>query len=137
MNVAEVKQVLSRCWWLEARIKSERNALMQLRSVASKATPSYSLTSGGGGDGQKIENCVLRIVELETKNKETLVALVEAKEAALEIIETLPDARLQSLLRKRYLSYKKWEEIAVELKCSYRRVHQLHSKALVFLAKNF
>ena len=136
MNVAEVKRTLNNCWRLEMKLKMERATLEHLRAAASKATPSYSLVSGGGGVGQKIENCVLDIVEWENTCKATINSYVEAKTKTLDLIELLPDARLKSLLRKRYLNYKKWETIAVDLNLSYRRVHQLHSKALNLLANH-
>lgn len=136
MNVAEIKQVLSSCWHLEARLQTEYMTLERLRAAAAKSTPSYSLTSGGGGDGQKIENCVLRIVEMEAKSRATLSSLFEAKAKALAYIDMLPEARLRMLMQKRYVNYDKWEQIAVDMNCSYRRVHQLHSKALLYLANN-
>ena len=92
--------------------------------------------SGGGGVGQKIENCVLDIVEIESLRKATIKKYVEAKAQTLDLIGLLPDMKLRTLLTKRYLHYKKWETIAVDMNVSYRRVHQLHSKALNMLANH-
>ena len=136
MNVAEVKQILNVCWHLEMKLRMERATLEQLRTAASKSTPSYSLVSGGGGIGQKIENCVLDIVEWETICKKTINSYVKAKAQTLDLIGLLPDVKLRTLLTKRYLHYKKWEAIAVDMNISYRRVHQLHSKALNMLANH-
>jgi DNA-directed RNA polymerase specialized sigma subunit len=134
MNVAEVKLILNSCWNLEMKLKSERMTLERLRVAASKSTPSYSLVSGGGGVGQKVENCVLDIVELEAKSKATIRRYIEAKAQTLDLIGLLPDEKLRRLLKQRYIHYAKWEAIAIELKISYRRVHQLHSKALNMIA---
>ena len=134
MNTAEIKQILNSCWNLELKIKAERMTLERLRVAASKLTPSYSLVSGGGGIGQKVENCVLDIVEMEAKSKATINRYADAKSQTLDLIDLLPDEKLRKLLEKRYIYYNKWEAIAIDMKLSYRRVHQLHSKALQILA---
>lgn len=134
MNTAEIKQILNGCWNLEMKIKAERMTLERLRVAASKSTPSYSLVSGGGGIGQKVENCVLDIVEMEAKVKITNSKFAQARVKTLDLIDLLPDKKLRKLLEKRYIHYDKWEAIAVDMKLSYRRVHQLHSKALQILA---
>lgn len=130
MNTAEIKQILNSCWNLEIKIKAERMTLERLRVAAAKATPSYSLVSGGSGIGQKIENCVLDIVEWEAKVKAANGRYAEARARTLDLIELLPDERLRRLLKKRYIHYDRWEAIAIDMRLSYRRVHQLHSKAL-------
>ena len=134
MNTAEVKQILNSCWNLEMKIKAERMTLERLRVAASKSTPSYSLVSGGGGIGQKVENCVLDIVEMEAKVKITNSKFTQARVKTFDLIDLLPDEKLRKLLEKRYIHYDKWEAIAIDMKLSYRRVHQLHSKALQILA---
>lgn len=135
MEIAEIKSILSSGWHIERRLLDERLTIERLRCAASKATPSYSQVPGGAGDGQKIENYVLRIVELEEKCKRNIQQLIETQLQINCMIEALPETRLKLLMQKRYLDYKKWEEIAVEMSCSYRRVHQLHSKALNILSK--
>lgn len=134
MNTAEVKQILNSCWRYDIQLKMERTTLERLRVAASKATPSYSLVSGGGGIGQKIENCVLDIVEMEAKVKITNSKFAQARAKTFDLIDLLPDEKLRKLLEKRYIHYDKWEAIAIDMKLSYRRVHQLHSKALQILA---
>lgn len=133
MNTAEIKQILNSCWRLDMQLEAARMTLEQLRVAASKATPSYSLVSGGSGIGQKIENCVLDIVEWEAKVKAANGRYAEARARTLDLIELLPDERLRRLLKKRYIHYDRWEAIAVDMRLSYRRVHQLHSKALQML----
>ena len=135
MNVAEVKALLNSSWHIEERLKTEYMTIQRLRTAASKSTPSYSQSPGGGGNGQKIENCVLSIVEMERRSEETIKRLLETKAKIHCMIEQLTDLRLKTLLQKRYLNYEKWENIAVDMHCSYRRVHQLHSKALLHLAR--
>lgn len=133
MNTVEIKQILNSCWRLDMQLKAARMTLEHLRVAASKATPSYSLVSGGSGIGQKIENCVLDIMEWETKVKAANSRYAEARARTLDLIELLPDERLRRLLKKRYIHYDRWEAIAVDMRLSYRRVHQLHSKALQML----
>ena len=45
-------------------------------------------------------------------------------------IDTVPDARLQELLRLRYIEGMTWERVAVQIDYSYMQVCRLHGKAL-------
>lgn len=136
MNITEVKRILNSNWYIDKQLEAEYKTIAMLRAKAAKSTPSYSLVASGGGVGQKVESCVLDIVDMEAKSKATVQRLMDAKIMAMKLIELLPEPRLKQLLKKRYLHYEKWEQIAVELNCSYRRIHQLHSKALQYIARN-
>ena len=49
-------------------------------------------------------------------------------------ISAVPDAKLRTLLSKRYVQGLKWEQIAVDMNHDYSYVvHNLHSKALHFV----
>jgi len=57
----------------------------------------------------------------------------ECLEKKLEIesrIADMPDGIEAEILRKRYLEFKSWEEICVEIGYSWMQTHRLHSKAL-------
>lgn len=57
----------------------------------------------------------------------------EMQKVRLEIEETIADVQdgTQSrILYLRYIKFMKWEDICVELKYSWKQIHNLHSKAL-------
>lgn len=45
-------------------------------------------------------------------------------------IADMPDGVDSSILHKRYIEFKSWEQICVDLDYSWRQTHRLHSKAL-------
>ena len=57
----------------------------------------------------------------------------EMQQIRLEIEEKIADVEdgtQSKILYLRYIKFMKWEDICVELNCSWRQVHNTHSKAL-------
>jgi len=55
---------------------------------------------------------------------------VELKKDIIRRIKAVESAELQTILELRYLSYMRWEEIAIELGYGIDNVFRLHRKAL-------
>lgn len=64
--------------------------------------------------------------EIEDKKQElnNLRLDIESK------IMKLQDGVESDLLRKRYIEFKKWEQICVEMNYSWKQIHRIHGKAL-------
>lgn len=56
--------------------------------------------------------------------------LYQIKLEILSAIGAVNDSTLRKLLVKRYLQFKTWEQIAVEMSYSWRQIVRLHGKAL-------
>ena len=56
--------------------------------------------------------------------------LVELKKDIIRRINAVDSAELQTILELRYLSYMRWEEIAIELGYGIDNVFRLHRNAL-------
>ena len=56
--------------------------------------------------------------------------LVELKKDIIRRIKAVESAELQTILELRYLSYMRWEEIAIELGYGIDNVFRLHRNAL-------
>jgi DNA-directed RNA polymerase specialized sigma24 family protein len=46
------------------------------------------------------------------------------------VIESVKDPDQMAVLQKRYLLYESWEQIALEMHCTYRNVCYIHGRAL-------
>ena len=57
--------------------------------------------------------------------------LVEVKREIMSAIHQISDRRYRLVLMKRYLDYKTFEKIAVEMKYSYKQVCRFHGRALI------
>ena len=62
-----------------------------------------------------MEDAVIQIIELETEINQDMIKLVELKKDIIRRIKAVESTELQTILELRYLSYMRWEEIAIEL----------------------
>lgn len=72
----------------------------------------------------------LRIVELEQEINDAIDVFVNRKHKIIDQIQTLENADYADLLYKRYIEYKRLEQIAVEMHFSYSHTKRLHGHAL-------
>ena len=56
--------------------------------------------------------------------------LINLREAAKKLIDTLKDGRYREVLTLRYLDGQSWEQVAVTMGYDYYHVHKLHGRAL-------
>lgn len=136
MTKDELKKKLRSAWVLQKQLDCNYVELQNLRDNAGRITPAYSLAPGGGGTGQRIENAMVKLADLETENSLDIEKLVEALAEIRRLIALVDDQTLRLILHKRYLCYQKWEVIAVDLDYDLRWVHRLHARALNCILKN-
>jgi DNA-directed RNA polymerase specialized sigma24 family protein len=75
------------------------------------------------------EDAVDLEAELETENREKLTRA----NAVMDAISRLRKADQQTVMMKRYVDLKSWEEIAADMDIGIREVQKLHGRALPFL----
>ena len=78
----------------------------------------------------RLEDAVIQIIELETEINQDMIKLVELKKDIIRRIKSVESSELQTVLELRYLSYMRWEEIAIELGYGIDNVFRLHRNAL-------
>lgn len=130
--------VLNRGYHAKERIADRRERIDQWRQIAVSITANPEHSGGsGGGPSNKIEKCVLGIMELE---EEIIDEINEIRSLELEsskiIAAFVQDPNYIRILELRYLSYKRWEEIAVCMGYTFRWTQTLHSRALQQLKDN-
>ena len=130
MNKDELKQKLRSAFVLQKQIEAEYVELQNLRDNASRITPAYSLAPGGGGNGQRIENAMAKIVDAENLIRSDIELLAIALGEIRQMIALVDDPVLRLVLHKRYLCYQKWEQIATDLNYSWQWLHKMHGRAL-------
>lgn len=130
MTKDELKKKLRSAWVLQKQLECNYVELQNLRDNAGRITPAYSLAPGGGGTGQRIENAMVKLADLETENSLDIEKLVEALAEIRQLITLVDDPVLRLILHKRYLCYQKWEQIAADLNYSWQWIHKMHGRAL-------
>lgn len=124
------KEWLQRGWKLDKEI----NALLSLRAEARRRALSISPSYKGdvvqsSANPHKFD----KLVELESLIDARVDELTGIRSEILATIRQVPDARYRTLLIERYTEFKTWEQIAVDMNYSFRRVTQMHGEALAAL----
>lgn len=135
MTKDELKKKLKSAAALQRQLESNCSQLQNLRNIANNVTPMYGPRAGGGGTGQKIENAVVNIVDLEASIQQEMNKLVATMSEVRQLIALVGDKNLEVVLYKRYLNYQNWEQIAADMSYSLRRILQLHDQALNAILK--
>lgn len=130
MTKDELKQKLRSAFVLQKQIEAEYVELQNLRDNASRITPQYSLAPGGGGNGQRIENAMAKIVDMGNILQSDIERLMVALGEIRQLVALVDDPVLKLVLHKRYLCYQKWEQIAADLNYSWQWLHKMHGRAL-------
>lgn len=126
------KEYLTRAYRIDQRINSKLEQVLSLRSLAEKASVTLTGTpTGKGGKPNFMEDTIAKMVDLEAVIDKDLRHLVDTKHEIVTIIKCVEPVELQTLLELRYLSFKTWEQIAVEMNFDRRHVTRLHGKALL------
>ena len=131
----ELKLKLRSAFVLQKQIEAEYVELQSLRDNASRITPAYSLAPGGGGNGQRIENAMAKIVDMGNIIQSDIERLMVALGEIRQLVALVDDPVLKLVLHKRYLCYQKWEQIAADLGYAWTHTHRMHSKALNAILK--
>ena len=83
------------------------------------------------------ELAVEKIIALEGQINAKIDDLLKIKQQVEKAIQTVQDGTLREVLIQRYILGKRWEQIAVDMNYSWRRIYQLHGKALLQLCIEF
>ena len=87
------------------------------------------VSSSGTGDAPFV-NPVLKIVMLKQEINAEIDKYVDLKRKITGEIQSLQDPQFIKVLFKRYVEYKGFDKIAVELECSERNAYTIHGQAL-------
>lgn len=128
----DAKEYLQQVRNADIEINDKMEELADLEVLATKLG---SLSDGdrvqASSSQDKMADIVCRIADLKTEIQAEISRLLELKKQVREVIEKVSEPVLISVLHKRYLQYKSWEQIAVEMNFTYRWCTKLHGKALI------
>ena len=132
----KIKEYLTQAYRIDQRINSKLEQIQSLRELATKSTVTYSDMPRNPNRGKsKIEDAIIKIMELEEEINKDIDKLVDLKADITHLIKKLDSHEYQIILEQRYLSFKSWEQIAVDMGYSMQHTFRLHDKALRELSK--
>ena len=125
------KEYLGQAYRLDQRINSKLEQVMSLRDLTTKATATMSDMPGGGSRNvYRMQDIIGKIIDLEDEINQDSDALVDLKREMVATIKAVADPECQTLLELRYLCFKTWEQIAVDMQYSTRNIYKLHDRAI-------
>lgn len=130
MSAKEFLRSVRRMDELIDRKQRQLERLAELRAQAESCTVALSPDKVQTSGRNSAENIMVRIIDLQYEINADIDKYAELRKNAYRMIDSLDDSRYVGLLYRYYLEQKTWEEVAVEMKYSYRRIMQLHGYAL-------
>lgn len=138
MTTAEIKAKLMRARVAERDYRLARdktNAYRQLIACG-KAVRYGSDGSTHERKGNPVENAYCCLADYSAEEERLLQELISVRHRAEKLIAFVPDQAQREVLTRRYIIGQRWEDIAVCMNYSLRRIYQLHGYALQNIALN-
>ena len=125
------RQYLGQAYRLDQRINSKLTQLALLRGNAMNLTANLKeISIQTSHDNSKMKNTILKIIDQERELDEEIDRLVDLKAEIKKVIDGMENIEYRLILELRYLCFRSWEEIAVDMDYSIDDVFRIHRKAL-------
>ena len=125
------KQYLRQVRRLDNIVNAKLEQVEVLRAMATRITSQPSVDGVQvSGNRDKTGDVIAKIIDLERDINETVDRLIDLKREVITNIDSVPTDDYRLLLTLRYLNFKTWEQIAVDMCYTYKWVHVLHGRAL-------
>lgn len=129
--MSEAKEYLERIKWQDVLIESKLEELYTLQDMAKRITPVMN-TAGAvaGGNQDKLGATIAKIVDLQEEINRDVDILVDKKREATALLKKVGKPEYYRVLHKKYILFESLEQIATEMRYSYRGICYLHGRAL-------
>ena len=125
------KEFLNQAYRIDQRINSKLEQIISLHALATKATSTLSDMPVSKTESQsKMAEIIAKIVDLEAEINRDIEKLMEIKQNIVSTIKKVQNPELQTLLELRYLCFRTWEQVALEMDYSIQHIFRIHDKAL-------
>jgi hypothetical protein len=133
-----VKEYLSQAYRIDQRINSKINLVSSLRELATRVTSTMSdIPPSGLRNVHRMEDIICKMIDLESDIHADIDLLIDLKRDIVMLIQSVADPDYQTILELRYLCFKPWEQIAVDMGYNIRYLYKLHGRALESCKINF
>lgn len=125
------KEYLSQAYRLDQRINSKLEQVQSLNELATKVNTTLTgMPKNPNRATSTMADVMAKVIDLQQEINSDIDRLVDLKRELVTVIKTVENAECQTLLELRYLCFKTWEQIAVDMNYTVRNVHLLHKEAL-------
>lgn len=128
------KEWLSRGWRIDREIRELEQAQVEALALATRTTASTDGERVDGGGDNSSERAMVAYADKAAEYAELIDSkireLVGIKTEIIRAVGRVDDPTLRALLVARYVNFKTWEQIAVDMHYTYQWVCTLHGRAL-------
>lgn len=125
------KDYLSQAYRLDQRINSKLAQVTALNDLATKCTSTLSdMPRNPNRSISTMADAVEKIVDLQAEINHDIDMLVDLKRDIVRAIKAVANTEYQTILELRYLCFKTWEQIAVDMGYNVRHVYRIHDEAV-------
>lgn len=127
------KEYLSQAYRLDQRINSKLEQLSSLNDLATKATATMTgMPRNPSPSPSHTADVVCKIIDLQNKINADIDRLVDLKGDMVKLIKAVDNTEQQTILELRYLCFKTWEQIAVDMGYSIHHLYKVHNRGIAF-----
>lgn len=126
------KEYLSQAYNIDLRINAKMEQIQSLKDLMNRCSVVFSDMPRNTPDfsKSKTDRCTTEIITIEEEIKNEIIELIKVKAEISKVIYAVDHIDARTVLEKRYLSFKTWERIAVDLNFSTQHIHRLHRLGL-------
>lgn len=125
------KEYLGQAYRLDQRINSKIEQIASLNDLATKCTSTITgMPRNPSPSVSPMADAICKIIDLEAEINRDIERLVDLKRDMVRIIKAVENTEYQTLLELRYLCFKTWEQIAVDMGYNVRHVYRIHEEAV-------
>lgn len=125
------KEYLGQAYRLDQRINSKLEQVASLNELATKCTSTLTGMPRNPNRGTStMADAIGKIIDLQAEINRDIDRLVDLKREMVKLIKAVDNTEYQTLLELRYLCFKTWEQIAVDMGYNVRHVYRLHDEAV-------
>lgn len=124
------KEYLGQAYRIDQRINSKIEQISALRNLATKASSTLSdIPPSGTRNVHRMEDIIVKIVDMQNEINADIDKLVDLKKEIMSVIKSVDNPEQQTLLELRYLCFRSWEEISVEMEYTIQHIYRMRDKA--------
>ena len=125
------KEYMEQARYLDMQINSKIEQVRSLNELATRVTTVYSdMPHSPTRNTSRMEETIAKIIDLESEIDRDIDALVDLKREIMRVVNSIESAEYRTILEMRYLQFKKWEQIALQMSTDLRWVYRMHGRAL-------
>ena len=125
------KEYMEQARYLDMQINSKIEQVRSLNELATRVTTVYSdMPHSPNRNTSRMEETIAKIIDLESEIDRDMDALVDLKREIMRVVNSIESAEYRTILEMRYLQFKKWEQIALQMSTDLRWVYRMHGRAL-------